>query len=95
MITSDEISTIMELMTKQTLIARTNAVAQDRSVLKNLVQAEIKDTLDPEWNYAMKHVLELLDRPAPTIHPVMSATDIQTLTERVAEKIARLIPNHG
>ena len=93
MITKDEIASIMELMTAQTIRARENAVRQDRSALKNLVQAEIKDNLDPEWNYALKRVLELLDQPAPTIHPVMSAEDVERMTQRVSEKIARLVPS--
>lgn len=94
MITKDEISTIMELMTTQTIRARESAVRQDRGVLKLLIQAEIKDNLDPEWNYAMKRVLELLDQPTPAMHPVMNAEDIKRMTDNVAEKIARLVPNH-
>jgi hypothetical protein len=93
MITNTEIATIMEIMTSQTLRARESAVRQDRSVLKLLVQAEIKDNLDPEWNYALKHVLELLDQPAPSMHPVMSAEEVKSMADRVSEKIARLVPN--
>lgn len=94
MITTQEVSTIMELMTAQNIRARENAVRQDRGILKLLIQAEIKDNLDPEWNYAMKRVLEILDQPAPSMHPVMSSEDIKRMTESVAEKIARLVPNH-
>jgi tRNA U34 5-carboxymethylaminomethyl modifying GTPase MnmE/TrmE len=93
MITKDEIAAIMELMTAQTIRARENAVRQDRGALKNLVESEIKENLDPEWNYALKRVLEMLDQPAPTIHPVMSADDLNNLTQRVSEKIARLVPS--
>lgn len=93
MITKEEISSIMELMTAQTIRARESAVRQDRTALKILVQSEMQDNLDPEWNYALKRVLELLDQPATAMHPVMSAEDIKSMTERVAEKIARLVPN--
>lgn len=95
MITKEEISTIMELMTAQTIRARESAVRQDRGALKLLVQSEIKDNLDPEWNYALQRVLELLDQPAPVMHPVMSAEDLHHMTEKVAEKIARLVPNRA
>lgn len=95
MITKEEIASIMELMTAQTIRARESAVRQDRGALKLLVQSEMKETLDPEWNYALKRVLELLDQPAPAMHPVMSAEDIQNMTEKVAEKIARLVPNRA
>ena len=94
MITKEEIASIMEITTHQMIRARENAVAQDRARLRNVISAEIKDNLDPEWNYAMKRVLEVLDGEAPAMHPVMSAEDLQRLATQVQEKIQRLVPNH-
>ena len=94
MITKDEIASIMELTTYQIIRARENAVTQDRSRLRAAVSAEIKNNLDPEWNYAMERVLELIDTQLPPLHPVVSAEEISKLTTHVAEKIQRLIPKH-
>lgn len=95
MITKDEVATIMELMAYQTVRARENAVSQDRGLIRKAVEQEIKDNLDPEWNHAMRRVLEILDTQLTSAHPVLSAAEIKSLTDKVTEKIERLVPRHG
>lgn len=94
MITKAEIAEIMELTTRQLLMARESAVESEKSRLRRLLSNEIKDNLDPEWNYAMKRALELLDDSSAVIHPVLSASEIARLTEQVAAKIERLGIRH-
>ncbi len=95
MIEKQEVEAIMQITTRHILNARQQAVAQEKSRLRRALEAEIKDNLDPEWNYAIKRAIELLDSDAGILHPVLSAEDVAAFTKQVAAKIERLVPRHG
>jgi hypothetical protein len=95
MITTNEIAEIMEITTVQVMRARENAVSQDRFRLRKALSAEIQANLDPEWNYAMRRALEILDSDTVIMHPVLSAEEVKQFSEQVAQKMARLVPNHN
>lgn len=95
MIDKSEVESLMQITARQMILARSNAVLQERDRLRGALKAEIHDHLDPEWNHAIKRALELLDSDARVMHPVMSASEVKALAEKVMAKIDRLIPNHA
>lgn len=95
MIEKKEVEAIMEITSRHIMNARHQAVTQEKARLRRVLEAEIKDNLDPEWNYAIKRALELVDSDAGTLHPVLSADEVRAFTNQVAAKIERLVPKYN
>lgn len=90
-----EIVSIMEVTYRQLFHARESAVKLERSRVVSALTAEIKDNLDPEWNYAMKRAIEIVETDHRVMHPVSTAAELDRLAKQVAAKIERLVPNYG
>lgn len=94
MIEKQEVEAIMQITTRHILNARQQAVLQEKARLKRALEAEIQDSLDPEWNHGIRKALELVESDAGAFHPVMSSAEINEFTKQVAAKIERLVPRH-